>query len=149
MKHVLLMLAVSFASLIGCSSAIQPPPTEPPPSSSNVFLGAPGVTRNPQGLDLDCADFASQDEAQDFFEASGGVNKDPHQLDADNDGIACERDERWGTGGTGGSTVTPPTVTPPSPPTVTPPAPPTSGQCWVNGYYRKDGTYVRGYWRRC
>lgn len=24
-----------------------------------------------------------------------------------------------------------------------------SGQCWVNGYYRKSGTYVHGYYRRC
>ncbi|MHA4869734.1 DUF4214 domain-containing protein [Duganella sp. PWIR1] len=22
-------------------------------------------------------------------------------------------------------------------------------QCWVNGYTRKNGTYVKGYWRRC
>ena len=20
---------------------------------------------------------------------------------------------------------------------------------WINGYYRKDGTYVRGHWRGC
>ena len=53
-----------------------------------------------------------------------GVNNDPHQLDADNDGIACERDERWGTGGKGGDGST---VTPPSPPTVTPPTPPSGG----------------------
>jgi hypothetical protein len=24
-----------------------------------------------------------------------------------------------------------------------------SGQCWVNGYYRKTGVYVNGYYRRC
>lgn len=24
-----------------------------------------------------------------------------------------------------------------------------SKQCWVNDYYRKDGTFVSGYWRRC
>lgn len=24
-----------------------------------------------------------------------------------------------------------------------------SGQCWVNGYYRKSGTYVHGYYRSC
>lgn len=30
-------------------------------------------------------------------------------------------------------------------------APQISGpkQCWVNGYYRASGTYVRGYWRSC
>jgi hypothetical protein len=38
--------------------------------------------------DRDCGDFSSWREAQDFFEASG--YGDPHRLDADNDGIACE-----------------------------------------------------------
>lgn len=37
--------------------------------------------------DRDCADFASQAEAQRFFDAAS-VNY--HRLDADNDGIACE-----------------------------------------------------------
>jgi hypothetical protein len=31
------------------------------------------------------------------------------------------------------------------PPTTTP----SSGMCWVNGYTRKNGTHVNGYWRRC
>lgn len=39
--------------------------------------------------DLDCSDFSSWREAQDFYEANGPG--DPHRLDADNDGIACER----------------------------------------------------------
>lgn len=38
--------------------------------------------------DMDCADFRSWREAQDFFERSGPG--DPHGLDRDNDGIACE-----------------------------------------------------------
>ena len=38
--------------------------------------------------DRDCSDFGSWREAQDFFEASGPG--DPHGLDRDNDGIACE-----------------------------------------------------------
>ena len=37
--------------------------------------------------DLDCADFASQAEAQATFDADPS---DPNGLDADNDGIACE-----------------------------------------------------------
>lgn len=24
-----------------------------------------------------------------------------------------------------------------------------TGRCYVNGYTRKDGTYVSGYWRSC
>ena len=44
-------------------------------------------------LDRDCADFASSREAQQFFLASGGPARDPHDLDRDGDGYACE----WGT----------------------------------------------------
>jgi hypothetical protein len=51
--------------------------------------------------------------------------------------------------------VIPPVVTPPVviPPIVVPPVvtlPPSGGkQCYVNGYYRKNGTYVSGYYRSC
>lgn len=41
-------------------------------------------------VDRNCDDFATQDEAQRFFEQEGGPGKDPHGLDADSDGIACE-----------------------------------------------------------
>lgn len=40
--------------------------------------------------DRDCSDFSSQQEAQRFFENQGGPQRDPHQLDADGDGMACE-----------------------------------------------------------
>ena len=38
--------------------------------------------------DRDCGDFGTWPEAQDFYEAAGAG--DPHRLDADGDGIACE-----------------------------------------------------------
>jgi len=37
----------------------------------------------------DCSDFSSQAEAQKVFDACGESN-DIHQLDKDNDGVACE-----------------------------------------------------------
>jgi endonuclease YncB( thermonuclease family) len=40
--------------------------------------------------DKDCGDFASQKAAQIFFLKNGGPTKDPHRLDYDSDGIACE-----------------------------------------------------------
>ncbi len=40
--------------------------------------------------DKDCADFKTQKQAQKFFKKHGGPQRDPHRLDADNDGIACE-----------------------------------------------------------
>jgi hypothetical protein len=41
-----------------------------------------------QGADRDCSDFTNQREAQSFFDAAGPG--DPHRLDADDDGVACE-----------------------------------------------------------
>ena len=43
-----------------------------------------------QLVDRDCSDFATQAAAQRFFLDHGGPNNDPHRLDADGDGIACE-----------------------------------------------------------
>jgi endonuclease YncB( thermonuclease family) len=40
--------------------------------------------------DKDCGDFANQAQAQDFYEANGAPQEDPHRLDADNDGKACD-----------------------------------------------------------
>jgi hypothetical protein len=41
--------------------------------------------------DRDCVDFATQDEAQEFFDRHGGSSSnDVDNLDADGDGIACE-----------------------------------------------------------
>lgn len=47
--------------------------------------------------DYDCADFASQAEAQEYL-----LPGDPYGLDADNDGIACETLPAGGSGGGGG-----------------------------------------------
>lgn len=43
-----------------------------------------------QAYDRDCGDFPSQAAAQRFFLANGGPYSDPHGLDAEGDGIACE-----------------------------------------------------------
>jgi Excalibur calcium-binding domain len=40
--------------------------------------------------DKDCADFSSWRQAQKFYKKHGGPRYDPHRLDADRDGIACE-----------------------------------------------------------
>lgn len=46
----------------------------------------PGTEK--RASDQDCGDFSTQAEAQRFFEAAGPG--DPHRLDGDNDGEACE-----------------------------------------------------------
>ena len=57
-----------------------------------VAGAALAVVASPAALaqDVDCPQFATQEEAQSFFDAEGGPASDPHGLDADDDGIACE-----------------------------------------------------------
>lgn len=45
---------------------------------------------DPNGPDRDCGDFDTQSEAQAFFGAAGGPERDLHRLDGDSDGMACE-----------------------------------------------------------
>jgi hypothetical protein len=40
--------------------------------------------------DKDCSDFNTWREAQKFYKRHGGPQRDPHRLDGDDDGIACE-----------------------------------------------------------
>lgn len=54
-----------------------------PPVSSSTQL-----RYDPRASDRDCSDFRTQPEAQRFFQAAGPG--DPHGLDADGDGIACQ-----------------------------------------------------------
>ncbi|KKS53504.1 MAG: Beta-lactamase domain protein [Candidatus Magasanikbacteria bacterium GW2011_GWA2_42_32] len=42
------------------------------------------------GPDKDCTDFSTHAQAQAFFMANGGPSSDPHNLDRDGDGEACE-----------------------------------------------------------
>jgi endonuclease YncB( thermonuclease family) len=49
-----------------------------------------GPVSSASAADMDCADFATQKAAQTFFLNHGGPYSDPHRLDYDGDGIACE-----------------------------------------------------------
>ena len=60
------------------------------PSRSSVTVSASSAAPSVTTADKDCPDFSSQTEAQTFFTLHGGPAMDPHRLDADNDGIACE-----------------------------------------------------------
>jgi hypothetical protein len=40
--------------------------------------------------DKDCSDFSSWKAAQKFYKNHGGPKRDPHRLDGDHDGVACE-----------------------------------------------------------
>ena len=65
--------------------------------TSASMLGAQRYSRSSANtvsanLDKDCGDFPSGASAQRYFLASGGPHNDPHDLDRDGDGLACE----WG-----------------------------------------------------
>jgi hypothetical protein len=68
-----------------------------------VWIKYPGIPANafefhtpyigpydPSGTVRECGDFPSQADAQAFYLIAGGPYRDPHGLDNDNDGIACE-----------------------------------------------------------
>ena len=51
------------------------------------------VTNSAKGKQADeynCDDFATQPQAQRFFEKVGGIGNDVNRLDGDKDGVACE-----------------------------------------------------------
>ena len=72
------------------------------------------ATAAPRIADKDCGDFGSQKAAQEFYLDHGGPQDDPHRLDEDDDGVACESNPcpcstgQDGGGGGGGGTKPPP-----------------------------------------
>ncbi len=98
--------AVPTAS-VSPSQLLKLPPTEAPtPTTQPTYKSVQQPTtvplqQNPQlqtsnqatsvysGGDKDCPDFSTHAEAQAFFESAGAG--DPHRLDGDYDGIACEK----------------------------------------------------------
>lgn len=72
---------------IACQSLPGAPSDE---SSSNSSAG-PEPTPTPKPKDThNCSDFDTWSEAQSFFESEGGPDSDPHRLDRDGDGVACQ-----------------------------------------------------------
>lgn len=57
---------------------------------ASVLFTIAGATSASAFVDRDCSDFDTQAQAQTFFVNNGGPQKDPHRLDADGDGVACE-----------------------------------------------------------
>ncbi len=55
-----------------------------------AMTGLLGFTNAAQAVDKDCSDFSTQKAAQTFFINHGGPQNDPHGLDAEGDGVACE-----------------------------------------------------------
>jgi hypothetical protein len=66
---------------------LEGPPTIALPTATRT---SQELRYDPSGPDRDCGDFDTWREAQAFYEAAGGPQKDPHRLDRDGNGIACE-----------------------------------------------------------
>ena len=86
---------VAFVALlfIGCGGS-EPPVALPSPSADAATdspepLAAIGATDVVLPAKT-CADFAAQPDAQDYFVESGGPDEDPHGLDTDHNGRACD-----------------------------------------------------------
>jgi hypothetical protein len=114
----LLVLACGLSLLIGSKNLLSPPAA---PAQAQTDPQTDPQT-NPFDP-FDCEDFASQEDAQAWYERD---HTDPSDLDADSDGIACEALPSRPTpppGGGGLTTTAPPSTTPPtsSPPTTPPP----------------------------
>jgi micrococcal nuclease len=77
-----------WAACGGAGTPVDQPkePTLAPPSSEGRKPGGGGGAI----ADRNCGDFSSQEQAQVFYEAEGGPQQDPHGLDRDSDGQACE-----------------------------------------------------------
>ena len=75
--------------LVPTSAATSPTATEIAPTVNPT--PAPTMAPTPPEFeDRDCSDFDTWQEAQDFFLSEGGPEEDPHRLDRNRDGVACE-----------------------------------------------------------
>jgi hypothetical protein len=60
-------------------------------AAAAIVVVALAVIASPASAgDKDCSDFNTWREAQKFYKRHGGPQRDPHRLDGDDDGIACE-----------------------------------------------------------
>lgn len=125
-KILILVFFTIFLSIGFCSPAV-------------AATSGASKTCDCSGNLYNCADFSTTSTAQSCFDYCKSLGKgDVHRLDADNDGLACESGtaktsskKSYDSSSSGSSGSCP------------------AGKCYVNGYYRKSGTYVNGYCRKC
>lgn len=72
-----------------------------------LLLAGLSVAAPAQAYDRDCSDFDTQAQAQRFYVSQGGPQQDPHRLDADGDGRACDSLPCPCSGATSGGSKTP------------------------------------------
>ena len=81
---------------VACQSLPGSPNKEPEPTPTAVAAqrtpaASPTPAPAPESKDThNCSDFETWSEAQSFYESEGGPGSDPHRLDGDGDGVACQ-----------------------------------------------------------
>ena len=95
MKNTLIGAGVASALLLGGYALFNSTgnSNSSPSDGINTRTDNPLETRaflSTGGTDKDCTDFSTHAQAQAFFMANGGPSSDPHNLDRDGDGQACE-----------------------------------------------------------
>ena len=70
------------------------PPTPTPVAATPTYAPTPtpqpSLLAEPSVEGRNCSDFDTWSEAQEFYLAAGGPGQDPHRLDRNSDGVACE-----------------------------------------------------------
>lgn len=91
MQKLRLALLLGSVALLGAGCVSRAPIDSLPRSGGEVTNPHLRSGNLPTfGQDRDCTDFSTHEEAQRFYEAQGGPASDPHNLDRDKDGVACE-----------------------------------------------------------
>ena len=89
------LLVAGFLAAFWLGTVISAPSVSPASQRQGVLsdptpnIGATIDYGSVRGGDKDCGDFSSRAQAQAFFRTQGAG--DPHRLDADSDGVTCER----------------------------------------------------------
>lgn len=106
-----------------------------------IGIGGSAGEAAAQAGDRDCSDFSNQSAAQAFYIAAGGPASDPHQLDGDRNGIACESLPC-----PCGTASAPPPTQPTTP--VQPPAPAQPGSSYASAEGHPPRSHHRRHRRR-
>ncbi len=76
-------------TLVGAPAEGAPTPAPAAIPATPMLPPGGSLRYDPEGPDRDCGDFDTWEEAQAFFIAAGGPEADPHRLDGNRDGEAC------------------------------------------------------------
>ena len=95
MKNGFIGAVIAGAVLVGGYALLNDSGEAPSPATDSNYTRTDNGTEtraflSTGGADKDCTDFSTHAQAQAFFMANGGPSSDPHNLDRDGDGIACE-----------------------------------------------------------